>query len=1036
MSELPILGPRIRYFGDYELLEEIAHGGMGVVYRARQVSLNRLVALKLIHAGALASPEFVRRFKIEAEAAASLSHPNIVPIYEIGEHDGQHYFSMGLVEGPTLREALSLRAGRSARKRESGKARKLANEPTSIGQQPPLDPGTDPEVKAPFDMPSRFQPRQAAQLITSVARAVHYAHQRGVLHRDLKPSNILLDDQGEPHLTDFGLAKLIQKDSTLTHTHAVMGTPAYMSPEQARGDTATVTTAADVYGLGAVLYETLTGAPPFGGGTSMETIRQVLDQEPRRPSLWNPTVDRDLETICLKCLEKEAGRRYRSAEELADDLERWLRQEPIRARPATRIKRVQKWIRRRPAVAALTATSVVLLMALAIGATGYSFHLSTVRNNLEDNLYVAETANAFAAWERGSLTLPRRLLDRQIPAHGRPDRRGFEWHYLDRMCQTLALFTFEGELSPIFGLACSPDGRTVAACHQNGRTRLLDLVTRGEIGWINGLSGYAVGFSTDGKRLASFAGYAVLVVDLQSRVVVTNAFGNAHFGTGLAWSPDGRWLAATSSSDLYRRSASGRIHLYDAVTGREEWTVDAPIGSTWKPDFSPDSRRLATPHGDGTIILWDLSTRKSVKTFRRHGNIVACVRFSPDGQWLASASMDETVRLWRVDSDEQVPLGSHARPVDCVAFSRDGRWLASGSRDHTARVWDLAHPTNSPIILRGHTGRLWSIDFTPDSQTLVTGSLDGTVRLWNVGHLHSRGSPMDNQTELGTVFSPDSRLNLRAEGTNVVVRETDTERVVANLPGNEGVFSPQGPIVTILDETSFAIVEGIRFERRRRLTSNAPLNGALAVSPNGRWLALAHRSETGDHWAVRSAHGVELREAPAFQLHQTWQFEASRTNTFRYFQFSPDSGLLAASFRDGKVRVLDVATASLLRTSPGTNLHALKLCWLPRSRVIAIGGLNGLVHIWDLDADRLETIAPEAGVVLGLDVSSNGRTLAVSTQDGVLKLFNLPTRREVAVLKGHLTNIPVVSFSPDGRLLVSASETLRLWRASAPGETP
>jgi eukaryotic-like serine/threonine-protein kinase len=233
---------RIRYFGDYELIEEIARGGMGTVYRARQASLNRPVALKLISAGALATPELVKRFHAEAELAASLTHPNIVPIFEIGQHDGQHYFSMGLIDGPSLRKHLN-----------------------------------------GHPMPTR----EAAALMATVARAVHYAHQRGVLHRDLKPSNIVLDREGTPHLTDFGLAKLVEGQSTLTHTNAVLGTPSYMAPEQARGATKEVTTAADVYGLGAVLYETLTGSPPFAGGTSVETIRQVLDQEPRRPSLWN-----------------------------------------------------------------------------------------------------------------------------------------------------------------------------------------------------------------------------------------------------------------------------------------------------------------------------------------------------------------------------------------------------------------------------------------------------------------------------------------------------------------------------------------------------------------------------------------------------------------------------------------------------------------------------------------------------------------------------------------------------------------------------
>ena len=254
------LGVKLHYFGDYELLEEVARGGMGIVFKARQISLNRLVALKLISAGALATPELVKRFKAEAEAAASLTHPNIVPIYEIGEHQGQHYFSMGLIEGLNLRQALS-----QTRNPKS----EIRNEPEPVHL-------------------SGYETCHAARLVSTIARAVHYAHQRGVLHRDIKPSNILLDAHGEPHLTDFGLAKLIEKESTLTHTHAVLGTPAYMSPEQARGDTKNVTTAADVYGLGAVLYESLTGSPPFAGGTSMETIRQVLEQEPRRPSVLNP----------------------------------------------------------------------------------------------------------------------------------------------------------------------------------------------------------------------------------------------------------------------------------------------------------------------------------------------------------------------------------------------------------------------------------------------------------------------------------------------------------------------------------------------------------------------------------------------------------------------------------------------------------------------------------------------------------------------------------------------------------------------------
>src|SRR6266516_3276663 len=324
-------------FGEYQLIEQIARGGMSVVWRAHQLSLNRTVAIKVIAAAELASPDFVARFRREAEAAASLDHPNIVPIYEIGEWNGLHFFSMKLIEGPTLAQKIA-RAG-----------------------------------------PRLTDFRAAVQLLCPIARAVHYAHQRGILHRDLKPNNILLDPRGVPHLTDFGLAKLIEQESTITRTVALLGTPSYMSPEQASGNLKGVTTAADVYGLGAVMYELLTGQPPFAGGTTLETIRQVLDREPRRPSLIHPRVDRDLETICLKCLEKEPSRRYGSAEALADDLERWLRGEPVVARPASLGERTMKWVRRRPQLAALLALAAIAPLAIIITLTVANLRISAAR---------------------------------------------------------------------------------------------------------------------------------------------------------------------------------------------------------------------------------------------------------------------------------------------------------------------------------------------------------------------------------------------------------------------------------------------------------------------------------------------------------------------------------------------------------------------------------------------------------------------------------------------------------------------------------
>ena len=314
-------GKLLGELGDYELLEEIGRGGQGVVFRARQKSLNRNVALKVIGLGQWATPAHLKRFRLEAEAAASLDHPYIVPIYEVGEQDGQCYFSMKFIEGGQLDEVVK-------------------HTPISI--------------------------RQAAELMAKVARTVHYAHEHGILHRDIKPVNILLDAKGETHLTDFGLARLVESESTVTRTLEVLGTPSYMAPEQAAGDNAKLTRATDVYGLGAVLYQLLTGHPPFAGGTTYETIKLLLETEPRQPRLWNPKIDRDLSTICLKCLGKDPQRRYSSALALAEDLERWLKHEPIRARRTGVLTRGKKWVRRNPTTAVLTALLVALLAAISV----------------------------------------------------------------------------------------------------------------------------------------------------------------------------------------------------------------------------------------------------------------------------------------------------------------------------------------------------------------------------------------------------------------------------------------------------------------------------------------------------------------------------------------------------------------------------------------------------------------------------------------------------------------------------------------------
>jgi tRNA A-37 threonylcarbamoyl transferase component Bud32 len=422
-------GTAVRYFGDYEIRQELGRGGMGVVYRARQVRLNRPVALKMIRAGVLADDAELRRFQNEAEAVATLDHPGIVPVYEVGEHGGQRYFSMKLVEGGNLADRLA---------------------------------------------DYRDDARAAASLVAEAAEAVAHAHMRGILHRDLKPANILVDGRGRPHITDFGLAKRVEADAEMTASGAILGTPAYMSPEQAAGRRGTITTATDVHGLGTILYALLTGKAPFAGDSVVDTLTAVRERPPDPPRKFNAKVPRDLEVICLKCLAKDPRRRYAGAQALADDLRAWLSARPIAARPVGPAERARLWCRRRPAVAALTALLVVVALAgLAAAATQWRvavLNTAAARRSAREAIENAELARAsereatrrgeemarsnrrlrqaaYASamqlaqreWDQGNIPRVRRLLGQLRPAAGEDDLRGFEWSYLRRQCEDAAL---------------------------------------------------------------------------------------------------------------------------------------------------------------------------------------------------------------------------------------------------------------------------------------------------------------------------------------------------------------------------------------------------------------------------------------------------------------------------------------------------------------------------------------------------------------------------------------------------------------------
>jgi WD40 repeat protein/predicted Ser/Thr protein kinase len=1044
------VGPGIlpRPFGPYELLEEVARGGMGIVYKARQPHANRIVAVKVLAAGQFAAPDFVKRFRTEAEAAASLDHPNIVPIYEVGECEGQPFFSMKFIEGGSLGGQISHQEFR----------------------------------------PSN---RAAGVLVTKLARAVHYAHQHGILHRDIKPGNVLLDAQGEPQLTDFGLAKLLEKESTLTRTMAMLGTPSYMSPEQARGDAKGLTTAVDVYGLGALFYELLTGQPPFAAGTTLETVRQVLEMEPRRPSALKPGIDADLETICLKCLEKDPAQRYGSAEALAADVDRWRQNEPILARPPSAAYKLQKsWRRNKLAYVGGLSVVLALVVGLAMAAAGW-------RQARKDR-DIALTARSDEQAQRNLAGRERDLaqdrlyesLVREAHSLGIIRPLGYRRELLDRIRQALAIPTARKNLDDLRSEAAqclgdpmgldkttlvdppqsvldfelNTDGSLVAFATATGQVVLYETakgtaVTRlpipGNVVQLAFAPEAQVLFGrTERRREAGIAGFAQtgliewlqggdgswargsersmpglrrLIITKQGVIAACQESANAEIrfievgtdrdvGTirrGANESFPGRLDLAlakrlavfSGSSDPPQTSTS--FVVWDLVSQQPRMNLDPGLGQVHYLSFSPDGRFLACTTELG-VIVYETSQFRPVHTYREFASSAAV--WGGDGTILClPLGQENGVRLFSINSGTELARLRTPYELRDLRCSSDGSVLVASPASGDTPVVRLVD-THERLRLTGHAGGVPGVEFSHDGSKVASTGKDGTICIWDAttGKVLRTWDIQGRLVEGQTVcFSPNDHWVASGNYHNnqVLLWSLQEGRPLLALgdgrPGSSGTwscaFSPDGKVLV-------AAGDGLRAWElasqpaggsdptivARELFANPGQVRNLVFHPSGKWLGFQGTLRLDGQVRQGSfTRDLDPKGIP--------EFICGPDVAVQTLGIAAANGIWLPTKLERTLQLWDRQSRQVVRIAPTltagelSSSFVLNFRFSPDGSRIAVVNHNGTgVNLYDVASGRrLYSLPEEPGPVWWLAWDPDGRRLAVARSNGDISLWHL-----------------------------------------------
>lgn len=981
------------FYAEYELLGEIGRGGMGVIYKAHQPGLNRTVALKAIHAAGLAGDAARRRFQAEVKMAGRLNHPNIVPVFDVGVMDGCPCFSMEFFPGGSLADRL----------RQSG---------------------------IPIE--------DAVALLTKVARAVYFAHQHGVLHRDLKPANILLDAAGEPHVADFGLAKELDSGSDLTRSGAVLGSPSYMSPEQAAGKSESLSVATDIYSLGAILYELLTGRPPFLAATPLETLRLVVEQEAQRPSTVAGRADRDLETICLKCLEKEPSRRYATAGELAADLERWLRHEPIHARPVTSRERFRKWVRRHPALASVSALLLVVLLAGLSGVTWQWQKAEQARRSETQQLRRAEAALARSAialaesaLREGNGRATQAALD-TVPA----EFRDATWTYLLGESDTSRPLPPIG-IGKIDDLAAHPARPSVfAAADHGGRIILFDVRDGMRLfEFAPGFSEVAtnaalrIAFSRTGDRLAigrTGPGGIVIHAAADGRKL---AEWNAPRSGRLEFSPDGGMLLQTSAD---RR----RLEMWDATDGTHRWG-------------HKDSYHTARFVGEGQQVAnycWveQLRLVQSVDgstAMRLPGNYFHEFAPQPGGRLLVAVNPMGFVRGFEVaDGRQRFEIQPHEGDIRRVAFLPGGeRFLTAATLPdgrQALQCWDAGsgracqnlnggsgdirnfslHPLSGELIVSGRDVRVWETASVPPLRVIRGNNAHPSAVFWGASDeifapLPGGGSGAELQSISSTPFRvrwspPDGdygQPSVSADGRRVAIgrynsaariavleRVGETIKQVASLnPGRliaHVRLSPSGDRVAvvqsdfaglgILDVASGKPVASLEVPDIKRFTDVAWLNGGKHLA--GLVTTHASRSTPG------SVEQIVLWDTATGRIVRS----VTNASITSVACAAPDGNRFVEAGADRNVRLRDAATLEVLREFRVHNAPITALAWHPTRSVLATASEDLVIRIWNLDdGTRLEELRGPLSPPSVLSFSPDGTRLATAARDGAARIW-------------------------------------------------